>query len=170
MQDVDRDGIAERWNISLRVKKPNVGGNGQNGVLRKADLVVGFKWETSEIVKTEMETVGVISVQDYTSSGSRISAGAVKTIGRLELRQEEVSKMTRDMNRRYNDDFFLKLANEPLSTFLTERYLGWGRNDTTKYTYETFITQSSSQLSYLDINMVFNIPRDQSITYAPGML
>ena len=86
MQDTDRDGIAERWNISLRVKKPNVGGSGQNGVLRKADVVVGFKWETSEIVKTEMETVAVISVQDYTSSGSKISAGSVKTVGKLELR------------------------------------------------------------------------------------
>ena len=42
MQDFDRDGLAERWNISMRIKKPVAG-----GVLVSADIVLGFKYETS---------------------------------------------------------------------------------------------------------------------------
>jgi hypothetical protein len=78
-QDTDRDGLAERWNISMRIKKPEVAA-GSKGVLRSAKVVLGFKWETYELVKTEMESLAVINVQEYTG-GSSLSASSIKTVG-----------------------------------------------------------------------------------------
>ncbi len=40
-QDFDRDGKAERWNITMRVKKPQEG-----AALRQATIVLGFDYET----------------------------------------------------------------------------------------------------------------------------
>lgn len=68
--------------------------------------------------------------------------------------------MTRGMNRRYNDDLFLNLAHESLDNFLTERYYGNERNDTTVYNYESYIRLGSSSLSYIDFSFIINIPRD----------
>jgi hypothetical protein len=68
----------------------------------------------------------------------------VKTVGTLELKQESPSKMSRGMNRRYNDDLFLKLGHESLDTFLTERYYGGERNDTTVYNYESYLQLGST--------------------------
>ncbi len=48
-QDSDRDGLAERWNVSMRIRKPEVA-PGSKGVLRNAKVVLGFKWETYELV------------------------------------------------------------------------------------------------------------------------
>ena len=78
--------------------------------------------------------------------------------------------MSRGMNRRYNDDFFLNLHHESLETFLTERYFGFDRNDTTVYNYETYVSLGSSSLSYVDFNFILNIPKEQTFVYAPGML
>jgi hypothetical protein len=168
MQDVDRDGMAERWNISMRIKKPQ-GSSGSNGVLRSANIVIGFKWESYQLVKTEMESLAVINVHDYTG-GSKLSASSIKTVGTLELKQDAPSKMTRGMNRRYNDDIFLNLEYESLNTLLTERYYSGERNDTTVYNYESFVQLGSSSLSYIDFSFIINIPRDQTLVYAPGML
>ena len=108
-QDSDRDGLAERWNVSMRIKKPEVATTGSKGVLRNAKIVLGFKWETHELVKTEMESLAVINVQEYTG-GSTLSAASIKTVGILSLKQEAPSKTTRGTNRRYNDDLFLSLG------------------------------------------------------------
>ena len=152
----------------MRIKKPEVA-TGSKGVLRSAKVVLGFKWETYELVKTEMESLAVINVQEYTG-GSTLSASSIKTVGSLSLKQEAPSKTTRGTNRRYNDDLFLNLGHQSLDTFLTERYYGGGRNDTTVYTYETYVQLGSSQLSYIDFNFIVNVPKDQPIVYAPGML
>ena len=71
MQDIDRDGFAERWNISMRIKKPQV--SGANGILQSAKIVLGFQWESYQLVKTEMEGLAIINIQDYTG-GSTLSA------------------------------------------------------------------------------------------------
>ena len=141
-QDTDRDELAERWNISMRIKKPEVA-TGSKGVLRGAKVVLGFKWETYDLIKTEMESLAVINVHEY-SGGSSLSASSIKTVGSLSLKQEAPSKTTRGTNRRYNDDLFLTLGHQSLDTFLTERYYGGERNDTTVYSYESYVQLSSS--------------------------
>ena len=40
-QDFDRDGIAEGWNVTMRVKKPFVG-----AALTQATVLLGFDYET----------------------------------------------------------------------------------------------------------------------------
>jgi hypothetical protein len=40
-QDFDRDGIAEAWNVTMRVKKPFVG-----AALTQATVVLGFDYVT----------------------------------------------------------------------------------------------------------------------------
>ncbi len=90
-----------------------------------------------------MESLAVINVQEYTG-GSTLSASSIKTVGTLSLKQEAPSKTTRGTNRRYNDDLFLSLGHQSLDTFLTERYYGGGRNDTTVYSYETYVQLGSA--------------------------
>ncbi len=78
--------------------------------------------------------------------------------------------MTRLPNRRYDDDLFLNLKHETLGTFLHERYYR-GRNETIHYNYETlYLARDSGSQPYIDINLILNVPREQEIIYAPGML
>jgi hypothetical protein len=126
----------------MRIKKPEIV-TGSRGVLRSAKVVLGLKWETYELVKTEMESLAVINIHEYTG-GSTLSASSIKTVGSLSLKQEAPSKTTRGTNRRYNDDLFLSLGHQSLDTFLTERYYGGGRNDTTVYSYESNVQLGSS--------------------------
>jgi hypothetical protein len=126
----------------MRIKKPEVT-TGSKGVLRSAKVVLGFKWETYELVKTEMEGLAVINAHEYTG-GYTLSASSIKTVGSISLKQEAPSKTTRGTNRRYNDDLFLSLGHQSLDTFLTERYYGGGRNDTTVYSYDSYVHLGSS--------------------------
>ena len=126
----------------MRIKKPEVA-TGSKGVLRTAKVVLGFKWETYNLVKTEMESLAVINVHEYTG-GSTLSTSSINTVGSLSLKQEAPSKTTRGTNRRYNDDLFFSLGHQSLDNFLTEHYYGGGRNDTTVYSYDSYVQLGSS--------------------------
>ena len=57
-----------------------------------------------------------------------------------------------------------------MDTFLSQRYFGARRNETTLYKHETFIQRGvSSQTDYIDIIVIVNIPSNQQIFYAPGV-
>jgi hypothetical protein len=43
------------------------------------------------------------------------------------------------------------------------------RNESTEYRYEMFMKKGTSEKSYIDIQMVINIPKFQDILYIPGV-
>jgi hypothetical protein len=131
VEDFDRDHLGDRWNISMRVRKPSAGAD-----LRQATIVLGFDYETSDVVKMQMESLAVVSIDGLNSGGST-SVKRVKTIGTLELRQSSPIKTSKIPRQVYNDNLFSYLEYEPLDTFLSERYYGISRNETTIYNYET---------------------------------
>jgi hypothetical protein len=48
-QDLDRDGVPERWNITMRVRKPVLNKLPSN--LAAGTVVVAFEYETSNVAK-----------------------------------------------------------------------------------------------------------------------
>jgi hypothetical protein len=66
---------------------------------------------------------------------------------------------------------FSYLEYEGLDQFLTNRYYNGQRNETTHYNSKPIsITRGiPSDDTYVDIEMVIDIPREQRITYAPGV-
>lgn len=71
----------------------------------------------------------------------------------------------------YNDDLFSYLEYEGLTQFLTHRYYNGQRNETTHYNAKplTITRGIPSEDNYVDIEMIIDIPREQRITYAPGV-
>lgn len=71
--DFDRDGLADRWNVSLRVRKPVEGTELAGGT-----VALGFDYQTSNVVKMQMETLAVLDLENLPRD-----VRSVKTVGSL---------------------------------------------------------------------------------------
>lgn len=78
-QDFDRNGTPERWNITMRIRKPNA-----KSVLNSVLLLIDFDYSTKDVVKMEMESLAIINID--IPSGTSNPAKSIKTIGTLELK------------------------------------------------------------------------------------
>lgn len=56
-EDFERDGIKDRWNITLRVRKPYKGAQ-----LSGLNLVLDFDYQTQSTIKMRMDTVAIVSM------------------------------------------------------------------------------------------------------------
>ncbi|CDW72377.1 UNKNOWN [Stylonychia lemnae] len=130
-QDFNRDGMAERWNISMKVRKP-----ADNLLLSQVTVIAGFDYQTVGVVDMQMKSLAILqkSIPIYdTNPVSRI-----KAIGSLQLKQLYPLRRVRGIRSLYNDNLFGYLEGVP------------------------------SQ-SYLDIDLVINIPTYQEILYIPNV-
>ena len=57
--------MAERWNISMRVKRPSLS-NGQ-GNLASGTVILGFDYETQNVAKLKMDALAVVNMQNLPS-------------------------------------------------------------------------------------------------------
>ena len=93
-EDLNRDGLIDRWNVSMRIRKPVFSKSGKGGDLRQMTLVLGFDYQTSKIVKMDMETLAVVQVglDKLGAGGSGISGStsvkSIKAVGTLDLVQQ----------------------------------------------------------------------------------
>lgn len=146
----------------MRVKKPF-----GNAALSQATVLLGFDYSTSTVIQMSMESLAIVNIADVLIS-STTSAQRIKAIGSLELKQESPLRAIRGGRNLYNDNLFQYLEHESLDTFLSQRYFGGRRNETTNFNHETFIQRGvSSQSDYVDIMVIVNIPSNQQILYAP---
>merc|ERR1719263_1679020 len=97
--DLNRDGIVDQYNITLRVKKPL-----QNLALDQIHLVLAFDFGLNDIVKMKMQGLATINIQ--TLSGPKIGATRVKTDGTLLLKSPNALKSSSKVIRNLDDDFF----------------------------------------------------------------
>ena len=82
-QDMDRDGIPERWNVSMRIRKPALT-SGVPSDLIGGTIVLGFDYETQQTIKMDLYALAVVRLENL-PSGGKTSVKKVKTIGTLEL-------------------------------------------------------------------------------------
>ena len=99
-QDFNRDGLNERWNITLRVKKPFA-----NAALSQATIILGFDYSTNSLIQMNMETLAIVNIADVLVS-STTSAQKIKTVGTLKLKQESPLREIRGGRNLYNDNLF----------------------------------------------------------------
>jgi hypothetical protein len=83
-----------------------------------------------------MESLAVVQVNNLPVGGTT-SVNYIKTLGTLDLKQQCPIHNSRDLRTLYNDDLFSYLEFESLETFLSTRYYGGQRNETTIYNYGT---------------------------------
>ena len=163
-QDINRDGFPERWNISMRIRKPSLPSQ-----LTQATIVLGFDYQTSNVLSMSLDTLAVVTLDNLPRGGST-SVREIKTVGTLELKQQFPLRKTVSGRKLYNDGLFSYLEYESLDTFLGQRYFGGHRNETTVYTnQQTYIKRGPSTDSFIDISVIVNIPTKQDIIYSPGV-
>lgn len=75
-QDFNRDGLPERWNISLRIRKPT-----PTSALTHLNLVVDFDYRTQDVIKTYMDTLAIVQLEIPNSEISPVRS--IKTVGSL---------------------------------------------------------------------------------------
>lgn len=148
-QDFERDGIADRWNITMRIRKPK-----NTTVLRSLDLVMDFQYVTSDVIDMKMDSLAIVRVDIPIAETNQ--PRSIKTIGTLDFKQNYPVRYKRDVRTLYNDDLFSYLEYENYEQFL--RRYRTSRNETTEYNYETYITRGTSDQNYIDIDVVINIP------------
>ena len=161
-EDFDNDGLVDRWNMSMRVKRPQLSASGSGADLRQATIVVGFNYQTQQVVKMQMETLAVVQVgYDLLVGGASTTVSKITAIGSLDLVQQSVIQKQARVRNLYNDALLDSLGQESLSSFLVERYYGGRRNETTDFNYELFLDRGvggTSDTDYIDIELVINVP------------
>jgi hypothetical protein len=166
---MDRDGIPERWNISMRIRKPVENGNVLD--LSGGTVIMGFEYETFNIANIRMEALAIVSLTNLPVS-AQSSVNNIKTIGTLALRQQSpLTRNFRGARSIYYDNLFSYLERESLENFLGDRYFQ-GRNETTFYDHELFLQRglaSSPHANFVDMSFVINVPREQQILYKPDV-
>ena len=68
--DLDRDGIVDQYNVTMRIKKPTT-----TLQLAQANLILAFDYELNELIKMKMQGLAVISVDAFASS--KLNAGKI---------------------------------------------------------------------------------------------
>merc|ERR1719263_2676819 len=113
--DLNRDGIVDQYNITLRVKKPL-----QNLALDQIHLVLAFDFVLNDIVKMKMQGLATINIQ--TLSGSKIGATRIKTDGKLLLKSPNALRSQANVIRNLDDNFFDTLQSSSMESFLKNYY------------------------------------------------
>eukprot|EP00347_Sterkiella_histriomuscorum_P023807 403333320 len=159
-QDFDRDGLNERFNISIRIRKPAAG-----LLLNQATVIAGFNYKTIGVVDMEMESLAIMQQNIPTYNSNPVTS--LKAVGSLDFKQLYPLRRTRGVRSLYNDNLFSYLEYESLHTFLNRYTIG--RNETTVYKHQVFTQRGLSSQNFIDINMVVNIPTYQDILYIPDV-
>jgi hypothetical protein len=90
-EDFDNDGLVDRWNVSMRVRRPQLSASGAGADLRQASIVLGFNYQTQQVVKMQMETLAVVQVgYDLLVGGASTTVNKITAIGSLDLVQQSV--------------------------------------------------------------------------------
>jgi hypothetical protein len=78
-QDSNRDGLNDRWNITIRVRKPYA-----EAVLTSANVLASFNYELSSNVVMKMESLAVVQTSVPFSAMNPVTS--IKTVGSLKLK------------------------------------------------------------------------------------
>lgn len=160
--DIDLDGVVDQYNISMRIKKPV-----DDWRLRKMDLIIAFDYKLKDIIKLKMEGLAIVSVD--TMASAKLNPSEIRTRGQMELIQPIALKSLPNgvYKTVYDDNYFDHLEHMNMINFLAEYMTE--RNETLHYDYRHTVSYGPLDQSYVDINMIFEVPAQQEVTYVPRM-
>ena len=162
--DIDKDGIIDQWNITMRVRKPE-----PEFKLANANVILGFDYQTDDIVRMQMEGLAVAQVHIPAASMS-VSASKLRISGTLRFKQTEAiyDGIGSGLRSIYNDDFFNGLEFMSADTLLDE-YVST-RNETTKFDFTKNVQYAAATdplANFIEVEVIVAIPKTQNVTYVP---
>ena len=75
--DLDRDGITDQYNVSMRIKKPVISSAKNALALSQLNLIMEFELHLEDVLKMSLQGVAAVNLNAYASD--KLSASKLKT-------------------------------------------------------------------------------------------
>ena len=125
---------------------------------------MAFDYEISTLISMKME--GIAEISTSTLGNAKINAGKIYTQGNLVMKQPNAMKQLPygKVRNVYDDDFFNTLESTSIDQFLYK--YSSDRNETLKYDYRDSVEYTTSDQTYVDLDLHFIVPV-QEVLYIP---